>query len=133
MLVVEVDRRNLQPVEALFARFSDVLGTPVYAALIGIAGIAHDPEFRRDDYLVSPLLNRSSDELFVAAHTVDVCGIEQGDAAIDCMMNRGDGFLLIRIAIKLGHAHAAETQRGHHERTFAQSSIFHGSAPGRYS
>src|SRR5580704_19645849 len=110
MLVVEVNRRNPQAAQTLFAAFTDVLGTSAYAALIGIVRIAHDPEFRRDDYLASPLLNRSSDELFVAAHAVDVCGIEQGDAAIDCPMNRGDGFLLIRIAIKLGHAHAAQTQ-----------------------
>src|SRR5580704_2787636 len=133
MLVVKVNRRNPQAAQTLLAACAEVLGAPAYAPLVGIVCIAHDPEFRRDDYLASPLLNRSSDELFVAAHAVDVRSVEQCDAAIDGTMNRGEGFLLARIAIKLGHAHAAEAQRGHHERTFAQSSIFHWSTPGRYS
>jgi hypothetical protein len=64
-----------------------------------------------------PLPNLVADHFLVAPDAVHVGSVEEGGTAVDRVMNRGDGFGVIRLAIELGHAHAAESLGGHDQRT----------------
>jgi hypothetical protein len=74
---------------------------------------------------VAPGHDSAPNQFLVAPDAVHVGGIEEGNAAIDRVMNGGDGFGVVGLAIELGHAHAAEALRGHDERTLAQTPIVH--------
>ncbi len=59
------------------------------------------------------------------AHAIEVTGIEQGDAAFEGGLNGGDGFATVGGAIKVGHAHAAQTERGYQGALLAQATLLH--------
>ena len=99
-------RRRLQ---ACVAGLLHVLGSSIHADRAS-AGVADDSEFRGENDFVAASGNRAADELFIASEAVDIGGVEQGDAAIDGGMNRGDGFGFVRRAVEFGHAHAAQAR-----------------------
>src|SRR5688572_11743980 len=49
--------------------------------------------------------------------------VEMADAQLERAVDRPDRLVLVRVAVELGHAHAAETERGHLE--VSQSAFFH--------
>src|SRR5438445_5465156 len=79
----------------------------------------------------SPILEGSAHQLLVGERTVDVGGIEEGDAQLDRSMDGGDGLVVVALAIEIGHAHAAEAQGGDDEALGPEVALLHVSlAPG---
>jgi hypothetical protein len=67
--------------------------------------------------LVTAALDRSSNEFLVRVRTVDLCGIQMGDAQVQRAM---DGTDRLRIAtgtdvVVAGHRHGAESNTGYVE------------------
>src|SRR6266536_2098984 len=51
IVIIEVDYIDIEPAQASFAGFSDVIGLAADPAKLGFVWIAHDSKFRRNDDL----------------------------------------------------------------------------------
>src|SRR5277367_3784295 len=71
--------------------------------------IAQRSEFDADLQIVAAAAGeRLADQHFIVAHAVEVAGVEQRDAGVECRMNGGDALAAVGGSVKIGHAHAAE-------------------------
>ena len=57
-------------------------------------------------------LQSVADQQLVVAGRVVVARVEQGDAGVERGLDRGDRLRLVGGAVEVGHAHAAEPERG---------------------
>ena len=111
--VVEVDALDIEPFQARLARAFHIIGRAAHAAAaIGRADLA---EFRREHDLVAAALDRSAEQLLVAAVAVSIGTVDEVDAKLGRAMHRRNRFGLARLAIDRRHAHAAEAHRRHFE------------------
>src|SRR5918994_1151792 len=92
MLVVEINDIDTEPAKAGLACLPDVVGRAADAEEAPVA--------------------RAPDERFVCANTVNVGGIEEVDAEFQRAMNDADRRGVLGGAVEIGHAHAAEANRG---------------------
>ncbi len=74
-----------------------------------------------------PLIAWPTSSSFVKA-TVDVGGVEEGDAELERAMDGGDRLAVVALAVEVGHAHAAEREGGDF-RPWGQECAFHELAP----
>jgi len=125
VLVVEVDVIDAETAQAALAGFADIVGFAVDAAGPGIGGVANDAEFGGEDDFVALAHDGASDELFVSVRSVDVGGVEEGDAEIDGLVDGGDGFGVVASGVELRHAHAAESFGGNLESAAAKRAGLH--------
>jgi hypothetical protein len=60
--------------------------------------------------VVAHRLQRLADKLFVDVGAVDLSGVDEGDAALDCAAQNGDHVVAVAWvgAVALGHAHGSE-------------------------
>src|SRR5208282_2881623 len=123
MLVVEIDVVDAEALQRRIAGGAHVLGTAVDRAL----AVGQDlvGELGRDDDAVAIFLERFADQLFVMPDTVNVGGVEEVDAELDCALERRGGFVVVAWTVKLRHPHASEAQRRHFESLRAKFSLFH--------
>jgi hypothetical protein len=129
MLIEEVDVVGLEPAQRAFDHFANALRPAVPLGADLLAALDAKAEFGRDHDLVAAPFQRSAQQLLVGERPVDLGGVEEGAAELDCAMKRRNRLALVRRAIGLAHAHAAEADRGNleplaAELAFAQS---HGS------
>src|SRR5262249_34973187 len=68
---------------------------------------------------------RLSHELLVRSPAVDVGRVEEVDARIERRGDGGERFGLVRRAVELAHAHAAETHHGKGEAFSSELALFH--------
>ena len=108
MLVVEVDRVDAQTPEAGLAARAHVLGAPVDPTLLGLRGVAHDPELGGDDHGLAAIADGAPDELLVGEGAIDVGRVEERHTEVDRPVDGGDALGLVGRAVELRHAHAAE-------------------------
>src|SRR5215204_2258881 len=67
-----------------------------------------EAELRRDHDLVAERGERLADDLLVRVGTVRLCGVEEGDTALDGRPDEGDRLLLVgRRAVGEAQSHAA--------------------------
>src|SRR5690348_3683087 len=102
MLVVEVDDLDAEPLQAGFARLSDVLRTAVDALArrrldLAEFGGEHDP--------VAPPFERAAQELLVVAPAIHVGGIEEVDAVVDGVLDEGDARIVVALAVYARERH----------------------------
>src|SRR6202140_78144 len=116
MLIQEVDAIGGEPPERTVDCLAHAVGPAVQA---GNAFFAEpEAELRRDNDLVSPALQRASQELLVGIRSVCFGSVEQRHTKLDRTVNRRDRFELIalfRTTVGLTHAHTAKTESGHNE------------------
>ena len=67
----------------------------------------------------------AADQFLVGVRTINVGGIEKRDSEVERASNGGEGFLFVAVAIKIGHAHAAESDRGNKRAASTKFSLFH--------
>ena len=70
-------------------------------------------------------LDRAAEEFFIRVRAVHIRGIEKRDAQLKRAANRGERFFIITSAVKIGHAHAAQAQRGNYRTATSKFSLFH--------
>ena len=72
-------------------------------------GVAERPELDAHcDPVSRAALERLSDQELVAAGTVEVTGVEEGDPCVESGVDRRDALDLVRCSVEVGHAHAAK-------------------------
>jgi hypothetical protein len=99
---------------------------PAVVTEIFQVGRAHRAAF--DDYegaLALAAFKRVADQHFVVAHTVEIAGIDHGDAGFQRGMHGGDGVLIVRRPVAARHAHAAEAEGGHGGAVTAELDLLH--------
>ena len=109
MLIIQVDGLDAEPAQAAFARRADIGGFAAHPTHGRVGGVAHDAELGRQEGLVSPSLDGSAHQFLIEVWPVHVRRIQQGDPEFQGAVNGVDGFLIVAWAIKLGHAHATQT------------------------
>ena len=93
--IKKVNRGNLQALQTGLAGALHVFGFPIHAEESAVRH-AHISELRRNYHLVAALRDSQAHQFFVRAAAVHVGGVEHGDPAVDGVMNRGDGFWIVR-------------------------------------
>jgi hypothetical protein len=111
VLVVQIDRVHAESLETSLAAGTNVFGLAADTADVGISFVADDRELCGEKNLVAAVADSLADENFVIAIAVNVCGVEEIDTKFNAAMNCGDGFGIIARAIKLRHAHTAQSHR----------------------
>ena len=125
VLVEEIDMIGLQPTER---PVDGLANRPRPAVAFGadlLAAFEAEAEFRRDDDLVAPILQRPADELLVGERAIALGGVEERAAELDRPMKRRDRLAFVSRAVGLAHAHAAEADRGHLEPLAAKLAFAH--------
>ncbi len=114
VLVQQVDAVGLQPLQRSVHGTSDVVGMAIEAQPLARVRFKVEPEFRRDDHLLSHWRERGSDEFFVDEWTIRFGGVEEGHTQIDRGADKGDPRLAFGGWSEVGaEAHAAETESRH--------------------
>src|SRR5438874_646219 len=111
MLIVEIDSVDAESLQRSFAGLSYVLRLAVHSKKCAGLRIAHVSELGGDDDLIAPSLDCAPDQLFVGVRAVYVGGIEQVDPQLDSAVDGGNRLLVVARSIKIGHSHAAKSDR----------------------
>jgi hypothetical protein len=115
MDVVEIDRLNGEAAQAGLAGLSDVCRPAVDGGRpVRLPEIA---EFCRHHVFVAPSSDRAADQLLVPPLPIGVGSVDEIDAELGRAVERRDRLGRIRLAIDRRHAHAAEPDGGHFERS----------------
>src|SRR5215210_4262380 len=122
MLVVEIDVVDAESLERTIARLPNILRPAVHSekaavlpALVAELGGEYD--------LVAPPADSAAHQPLVGEGSVHVGRVEEVDLQIQRAMNGRDRLLVIRAAIELRHAHAAQTQSRDAEAFTAKSTM----------
>jgi len=126
VLVQHVDHVDTEVDEALVADLADVLG-PTVDAEAGLREV--EAELRRDDDLVAKRRDRLAEEDLVGSgpHPVELRRVEERDAELVCVADRGDA-VLVAPAGPVGHRHAhrAESECRNLQALTAELALLHG-------
>src|SRR6266404_4977862 len=125
MLIIKIDAVNFEPSQTSFARTFHVFGFAVDAAKLRFLWIAQDPKLRCDDHLVAMSFDSAPEQLFVRVRPVDVGRVEERNAELERALNGGERFFIVASAIKVGHAHATESDCGNDWTAAAEFALFH--------
>ena len=125
MLVIKVDNFHAEPLQASFACLAHVIRFARDTTKLRIFFIAHDAELGRDHDLFAMIFDRAAEEFFIRVRAVHVRRVEKRDAQLKRAANRGERFLVITSTVKIGHAHAAQAQRGNYRTATSQFSLLH--------
>ena len=124
VLVVQVDHVHLQSAQRSFAGRAHIVRLSIDSdeSAIGRPDIA---KLRRKDDLVSTILDGFANKFLVLTQTVNVGGVQESDAKLDGAVNCGDRLVLLAIAIKVAHAHAAKPERRDEKSRPTEFTLFH--------
>jgi len=107
VLVEQVDRVGPESLQRSLDAALDCLGSAVKAA--AVVALQVESELGRDHDLLAYGDECFADEFFVRERAIDLCGVEEGDAALDRRAHERDHLLLIRgRPVAAAHPHAAE-------------------------
>ena len=90
MLIEQINRLDLEPLERAFDRLLDVLGPAVQTCRSRpiIAATQVEPEFGGDDHFPAERSERFADKLFVRERAIDLSGIKECDATFHRRANQ---------------------------------------------
>src|SRR6266571_5517091 len=125
MLVIQIDGFNAEALQACIARLAHIFRTAVDAAHIGIGFVANDSEFSGEKNLGAQRTDGHANQYFVVAITINVRGIEKGDAELDGTMDGSDRFHVVTRSIEFRHPHAAQTHCGDERTFFSELTLWH--------
>src|ERR1035437_8448989 len=87
--------------------------------------IPYIAELGCEENLSSAVFDGLADEPFVLAAAVHVGGIKKVEPQVEGLVDGGNGFGVVRAAVELGHAHAAETEGRNLWAVLAKRSCLH--------
>lgn len=129
VLVEKVDAVRLQPLERSLDDVADVLRPAVHALVPGRAGDV-DAEFGGDHHLITDRLQCLADDLLILERPIDLRGVEESDAALECRADQADGIRRRhRLPIGLADPHAAEPDGRDLEATLSKCAFLHCHCP----
>ena len=126
VLVVEVDVVDAEALERRVARVPDVVAVAADAEPLALLA-ADVAELRRDDDLVAASDDRTADEPLVRQRAVHVGRVEERDAELESPVDGRDRLVVVSRAVELGHAHAAEPERGDGQSLCPECACVHAS------
>jgi hypothetical protein len=89
------------------------------------SGIAQDAKFYLHKRLVAFAFEGLSQQHFIVATAIKVCGIHERDASLHGCVDRSQAFGVIGRAVEIAHAHKAKAERGYVRTIAAKSAGFH--------
>src|SRR2546425_1269931 len=98
VLEIDVDHLHAETLEARVAGLLDVLG-PSIDEIAAPGGVLHLTELGDEHDLVAPAPDRPPQQLLVLAPAIHVGGVEEVDAPVQGVMDDGDGFRLVALAV----------------------------------
>ena len=110
MLIVQVDHGHPEALQACIARRADIFRTAIDAKETAVAP-PDVPELGRKNDLLPVRAECFADKFFVLPDTIHVRRVEEGNAELDCAVDRGDRFGIIPAGIEIRHPHASEPER----------------------
>src|SRR4030095_14708405 len=113
MLIIQADGVDAEPLQRRVTRTLNVFRGPADSQPRAIV-VPNVAELRREYDLTVPITNGAADETLIRARAVCVCRIQEIDSEVQSAMDCRDRLRIVMFAIELGHAHAAEAQRGNH-------------------
>ncbi len=119
MLVVEIDHVDAEPLEAGLAGGLHIGRAAVDS--VGAARLLRLAELGGEHDLGAPAAGqRLAEQRLVVAPAIHVGTVEEGDAAIERVMDDADRLGVVALAVGAGERHAAEPDREDGERAVAQ-------------
>ena len=129
VLVKQVDDLDVEPLERGFCDLPDMLGAAAQARLPTI-GVDQKSELGGNHHPVTDRRERFPDKNLVRISPVDLGGVEERDAQIDCRPDHRDHLTLIcGRAIAKAHAHTAEPDRRNFQAACSKLSCLHLESP----
>ena len=110
MLIIKIDPFDAETFQTRVAGRAHIVRAPINSEK-GAVRRAHIPKFRGEKNLVTALRDRAADELFVLADAIHVGRVEEGDAAIERVVDRRNRLGLVATGVEVRHAHAAKPDR----------------------
>ena len=124
VLVVEIDVVDAQAAERSVARLMHVLGIAAHAQPLAVRP-PHVAELGGEHHLVAATSDGATHELLVRERAVHVGRVEEVHAQLERSLDRRDRLRLVALAVELGHAHAAESERGHRQSLIPKLALMH--------
>ena len=128
MLIEQINRLDLEPLERAFDGLLDVLRPAVQARRTGpiVAAAQIEPELRGDDHLLAERSERFADEFLVGERAVNLGGVEERDAAFHGGPKQC-GHLLFVLGRTVGktHSHAAQPDGRDFQITVSKFALLH--------
>src|ERR1022692_4020265 len=125
MLIVKINNVDLEAAQTSFAGFPHVIGFSANPAKFRFVRFAQNSELRRDDHFFAMTFYPAAEQLLVCVRPVHVRGIEKRDAELDCAMDCRDRFIIVASAVKIGHAHATESDGRNYRSAASEFALFH--------
>ena len=127
MLIEQIDDIDAEALERGFGDFLDVLGPAVERVRSGFAvGVHAEAELGGDDQLIAQGRQCFAEQFFICERAVDLCGIEECDAALHGCMKEGDHLLLIfGRPVGKTHSHASEAKCRYFKFAVSQFAFLH--------
>src|SRR6185369_9922602 len=100
MLVVEIDVIDAKALQGGIAGSTNVFRLATYSPVARVLFLANIGELGSEEYLVATIADRLSDQLFVVAHSIDICSVEEVDSEIECAEDGGSGFFVVALAVE---------------------------------
>jgi hypothetical protein len=97
VLVVQVDVVGSETPQRALDRSADVRRAAVEMTRT-TTGMRHEAELGRQHDLVAPARDGPADEFLVGERSVDLCGVDEGDAQVEGPVDGADGLVVIRAA-----------------------------------
>src|SRR4051794_20264556 len=99
-------------------------------AAIDLAVVDPEAKLRGNDRLVAAAFQGLTEQLFILKRSIDFGGVEECKAEFKRTVNGCDRLCVVRNAVSLAHAHAAETQGGYFQSLLCEFSLLqHTSCP----
>src|SRR5260370_33888693 len=130
MLIVDIDCSQAKPARTAFACLAHIIWFAADSAKLGRGRVTQDSKFRRYDHLLAVSFQRAAKELFIRVGSVRVRSVEERDAELERAMNSAARLFVIASTVKIGHCHAAETDRRNHRAATSKLTLFHSLLPG---
>ena len=125
VLIKQIDRFHVEPLQRRFGHLPDVLRTTVQAGAAAVRSQA-ESELGGNDDLLSKWSESFADKLFVCPRTVNLGRIEKGDPKLDGRADQRNSHLLVNGRSEaMAETHAPQTERRHFKIAFSQLSFLH--------
>ena len=132
MLVVQINMRHAEPLQAGVAALADIFRPAVHAQKLALC-VPDVAKLGRQDHPVAAALDGPADEPFILPAAIHVGGVQKIDSQVQRPVDGGDGFLIVARAVEFGHPHATQAEGRHGQPLGSEFFGFHkpGSGTGR--
>ncbi len=127
VLIEQIDGIDAEALEGRLGHLANTLRAAVETlCAMASVGIDVESELGGDDHLSAERREGLAYEFFVVERAVDLRGVEEGDAALDCRVEQRDRSYLFREwFVGKAHSHASEPKSRYFQIAFSQFALLH--------